>query len=210
MSVRIGIIDDHPAFVLGLSAILNAQHDLQVVAAASTARALVGERMRLDLVLLDIALSDGSSPASNLERLAALKAPVLVLAGKDLDRAPLVQQAMAAGALGAIARSESAERIVDAARRGAQGAVVLGRPNGQLLASAYLDPENFLLSERETEVLRLYAGGQTADLVAAALFISRDTVNDHLRRIRAKYAAAGRAAPTKVDLFKRAVEDGLV
>ncbi|MBN9193396.1 LuxR C-terminal-related transcriptional regulator [Microbacterium sp.] len=210
MSVRIGIIDDHPAFVLGLSAILNAQHDLQVVAAASTARALVGERMRLDLVLLDIALSDGSSPASNLERLAALKAPVLVLAGKDLDRAPLVQQAMAAGALGAIARSESAERIVDAARRGAQGAVVLGRPNGQLLASAYLDPENFLLSERETEVLRLYAGGQTADLVAAALFISRDTVNDHIRRIRAKYAAAGRAAPTKVDLFKRAVEDGLV
>ncbi|MBN9175523.1 MAG: response regulator transcription factor [Microbacterium sp.] len=210
MSVRIGIIDDHPAFVLGLSAILNAQHDLQVVAAASTARALVGERMRLDLVLLDIALSDGSSPASNLERLAALKAPVLVLAGKDLDRAPLVQQAMAAGALGAIARSESAERIVEAARRGAQGAVVLGRPNGQLLASAYLDPENFLLSERETEVLRLYAGGQTADLVAAALFISRDTVNDHIRRIRAKYAAAGRAAPTKVDLFKRAVEDGLV
>ncbi|MBN9183245.1 MAG: response regulator transcription factor, partial [Microbacterium sp.] len=187
-----------------------AQHDLQVVAAASTARALVGERMRLDLVLLDIALSDGSSPASNLERLAALKAPVLVLAGKDLDRAPLVQQAMAAGALGAIARSESAERIVDAARRGAQGAVVLGRPNGQLLASAYLDPENFLLSERETEVLRLYAGGQTADLVAAALFISRDTVNDHIRRIRAKYAAAGRPAPTKVDLFKRAVEDGLV
>ena len=210
MSVRIGIIDDHPAFVLGLSAILNAQHDLQVVAAASTARALVGERMRLDLVLLDIALSDGSSPASNLERLAALKAPVLVLAGKDLDRAPLVQQAMAAGALGAIARSESAERIVEAARRGAQGAVVLGRPNGPLLASAYLDPENFLLSERETEVLRLYAGGQTADLVAAALFISRDTVNDHIRRIRAKYAAAGRPAPTKVDLFKRAVEDGLV
>ena len=210
MSVRIGIIDDHPAFVLGLSAILNAQHDLQVVAAASTARALVGERMRLDLVLLDIALSDGSSPASNLERLAALKAPVLVLAGKDLDRAPLVQQAMAAGALGAIARSESAERIVEAARRGAQGAVVLRRPNGQLLASASLAPENFLLSERETEVLRLYAGGQTADLVAAALFISRDTVNDHIRRIRAKYAAAGRPAPTKVDLFKRAVEDGLV
>ncbi|MBN9194679.1 MAG: helix-turn-helix domain-containing protein, partial [Microbacterium sp.] len=65
-------------------------------------------------------------------------------------------------------------------------------------------------SERETEVLRLYAGGQTADLVAAALFISRDTVNDHIRRIRAKYAAAGRPAPTKVDLFKRAVEDGLV
>jgi len=35
-------------------------------------------------------------------------------------------------------------------------------------------------------------------------------VNDHIRRIRAKYAAAGRPAPTKVDLFKRAVEDGLV
>jgi DNA-binding CsgD family transcriptional regulator len=46
--------------------------------------------------------------------------------------------------------------------------------------------------------------------VATALFVSRDTVLDHIRRIRSKYAAVDRPAATKVDLFRRAVEDGLV
>ncbi|MFJ7624450.1 DNA-binding response regulator, partial [Rhodococcus erythropolis] len=36
------------------------------------------------------------------------------------------------------------------------------------------------------------------------------TVNDYLQRIRQKYAAAGRPAPTKTDLYKRAVEDGVL
>jgi len=66
------------------------------------------------------------------------------------------------------------------------------------------------LTPRESEVLALYASGETADRVADALFVSRDTVLDHIRRIRSRYAAVDRAAPTKVDLFRRAVEDGLV
>lgn len=48
------------------------------------------------------------------------------------------------------------------------------------------------------------------NLLAAALVLSRETVTDHLRRIRGKYAAAGREAPTKIDLHWRAVEDGLI
>ena len=71
---------------------------------------------------------------------------------------------------------------------------------------ARLDP----VHDREAEVLALYASGETAERVARLLFISRETVLDHVRRIRTKYAAADRAAPTKVDLYRRAVEDGLV
>ena len=66
------------------------------------------------------------------------------------------------------------------------------------------------LSQREAEVLTLYASGETAERVAGQLFVSRETVYDHVRNIRSKYAAANRPAPTKVDLFRRAVEDGLV
>lgn len=66
------------------------------------------------------------------------------------------------------------------------------------------------LTRRESEVLALYASGETAERVAEELFVSQATVIDHIRRIRAKYAAVDRAAPTKVDLFRRAVEDGLI
>ena len=46
--------------------------------------------------------------------------------------------------------------------------------------------------------------------MAEELFVSRTTVIDHVKRIRAKYAAVDRVAVTKVDLFRRAVEDGLI
>lgn len=66
------------------------------------------------------------------------------------------------------------------------------------------------LSQRQQEVLRLYAQGSTADHVARQLFVSRETVLDHIRRIRAKYALVDRPAATKVELFQRAVEDGIL
>jgi hypothetical protein len=60
-------------------------------------------------------------------------------------------------------------------------------------------------------VLRAYVS--TSDLlptVARQLAMDPETLKTHLRRIRAKYTAVGRPAPTRRDLFVRAVEDGLV
>ena len=51
---------------------------------------------------------------------------------------------------------------------------------------------------------------QTENLRSEQLYISRETVLDHVRRIRAKYAAMDRPARTKVDLYRRAVEDGII
>jgi DNA-binding NarL/FixJ family response regulator len=207
MSLRIGLVDDHPAFLLGLGAILNTQRDMQVVAAAPTVRGLIGERIRLDVVLLDLVLADGSTPTRNVERLAVFKAPVIAVA--VADQPVLLREAISAGVVGAIGKSETPERIIEAVRRGSRREFA-PEIDDAAQAAADIDAGILRLSEREVEVLTLYAAGHTADHVANALFISRDTVNDHIRRIRAKYAASGRPAPTKVDLFKRAVEDGLV
>ena len=46
--------------------------------------------------------------------------------------------------------------------------------------------------------------------MALELGISRETVLDHIRRIRAKYAKVERPAPTKVELYQRAIEDGVI
>jgi RNA polymerase sigma-70 factor (ECF subfamily) len=67
------------------------------------------------------------------------------------------------------------------------------------------------LSPRQREVLVAYVGGSDLlPVVARALGMDRETLKTHLRRIRAKYADAGRPAPTRRDLYVRAVEDGLV
>lgn len=64
------------------------------------------------------------------------------------------------------------------------------------------------LSAREVEVLLAWLGAESKDEVAATLFISASTVSTHVARIRAKYAAVGRPAPTKTHLFARALQDG--
>ncbi|WP_236581196.1 LuxR C-terminal-related transcriptional regulator, partial [Rhodococcus sp. T7] len=64
------------------------------------------------------------------------------------------------------------------------------------------------LSPRQREVLALYASGEKAARVASLTGLAQETVNDYLGRIRQKYAEAGRPAPTKTDLYKRALEDG--
>lgn len=207
MKAQIGLIDDHPALRLGVASILNAQEDMFVAAAVGTADELVALGQRFDGVLLGLMLADGSTPTRNLRILALLSAPVLVFTSGD--RPELIRESARAGAAGMLRKTESAEMIVRAVRTLVNGGVVA---TASAAAPLDCDPEFVCaqLSPREAEVLGLYAAGETAERVARQLFISRETVLDHIRRIRAKYASVQRSAPTKVDLYQRAVEDGLV
>ncbi len=66
------------------------------------------------------------------------------------------------------------------------------------------------LSRREQDVLRLYAANLPSKSVARQLGITEASVKEYLKRIRRKYASLGRVAGTKLDLYHRAREDGLV
>ena len=66
------------------------------------------------------------------------------------------------------------------------------------------------LSARERDVLRLYAAGLPLKAVADRLGIAYSTAKENITRVRVKYVEVGRPAPTKVDLLRRAMEDGLV
>jgi DNA-binding CsgD family transcriptional regulator len=66
------------------------------------------------------------------------------------------------------------------------------------------------LSQREKEVLVAWFQTESKDLVGKRLYIAPSTVRTHLQRARAKYAAVGRAAPTKSALLARAIEDGIL
>ena len=64
------------------------------------------------------------------------------------------------------------------------------------------------LSNQERRALQLYATGLPMKLVARKMSISEETVKQYLDRVRQKYAIAGRASPSKLELYYRAVEDG--
>lgn len=205
--LRLGVIDDHPALLLGARAALETQPDMHVVVTASNVDSLLAHGAALDIVLLDLLLGDGSSVTDNVTRLRETGVPVLAYSGSD--QPALLREAARAGASGVVRKTEPPEAIAQAVRTVADGGVAAGAD----WAAALEDDHRFVsarLSAREREVLGLYAAGETAERVAAALYVSRETVVDHIRRIRAKYAAADRPAPTKVDLYRRAVEDGLV
>lgn len=207
MDVRIGIVDDHPTTVLGVAALIAKQPELRLVGSGATARELLASARSFDVVLLDLSLSDGSSPAENLRRLRASTA-ARVLVFTSGDRPQLIREAARHGAIGMIRKSSEAGELLAAIRAAARGEVVA---SVEWAAALEFDPVlRAQLTERETQVLALYAAGETAERVGEQLFISRETVVDHVRRIRAKYAAVDRPATTKVQLYRRAVEDGII
>jgi len=71
-------------------------------------------------------------------------------------------------------------------------------------------PRRPSLTPRELEILRLWLRSETKTVAATDLGISLGTINTHLIRIRAKYAAVGRPVTDKTGLLIRALQDGLV
>lgn len=85
---------------------------------------------------------------------------------------------------------------------------------GAAIAPASMSAGPFLtrpiLTQREIQVLTGWIKCDSKVDVAKSLFLSLGTVNTHLTRIRAKYAAVGRPASTKASLVARALQDGLL
>lgn len=203
--VRIGMVDDHRSPVWGIERILERQDDLELVASAMTVRELLSQTDDLDVVILDLRLNDGTTPRENVNTLAEYDiGTVVYTSGEHPD---LLRSAARAGTLGVMLKSASEDEIVNAVRAAGQGDEVL---TTEWAAAIDGDPnlDAVDLSPQLQRVLTLYASGGTSVSVGEELGVAPDTVNEYLKRIRQKYADAGRPTRTKLDLFKRAVEDG--
>ena len=192
---------------LGLAALLAPEPDLELVRSAFTVAEILPLLDEIDLVVLDIRLSDGSTITSNLELLH--NRGVHVLAFTAAETPSDLRAASKAGVLGIVRKSEAREVILEAVRQAGCGETVATTEWAAALDS---DPEleSAKLSPKEQEVLALYASGDKSITVAHRAGLSANTVAEYVRRIRYKYAIAGRPAYTKIDLYKRAVEDGLL
>ncbi|HRA07605.1 MAG TPA: response regulator [Propionicimonas sp.] len=204
---RIAVIDDHELIAAGLVATFAELADIHLLASARTVDEFLGLDVHVDLVLLDLRLGDGTRPAENVARLRA--AGIEVLAYTSAESPALLREAAKADIIGVVTKSASSAELIQAVRQALQGNVVASSD-----WAAALDADGEVaavgLTPRETEVLQLYASGEKADRVASLLGITRDTALNHIQNIRAKYAGASRPASTKVDLYRRAVEDGVL
>jgi DNA-binding NarL/FixJ family response regulator len=130
---------------------------------------------------------------------------VLVLSASD--RPPAVRAAIRAGARGYALKSEGADQIRAAIKEVAAGRDWISARLAYIFVTDD-DADVPTLSHQERRVLQLYATGLPLKSVAKKMAISEETVKQYLGRVRQKYTVAGRAAPTKLELYHRAVEDG--
>lgn len=208
----VALIDDHESVRLGLEAACERDGSQIVVFSGSTVGSYLEWRRTTgswpaDVVVLDLTLGDGTTVTENVAALVDDGSSVVI--HSVADRPVAVREALVAGAAGIISKSSALDDVLDAIRTVARGEAL----NNVEWASAVDGDRDFAdaqLSWREREVLRLYATGLPMRAVAERLGVAYSTVKENINRVRVKYVEVGRPAPTKIDLLRRAIEDGIV
>lgn len=209
---RVALIDDHESVRLGLEAACARTTTKQVVFSGSSVVEYLNWRAfsaapPADVVVLDLTLGDGTTVTENVSRLVRDGSPVII--HSVADRPAAVREALVAGAAGVVSKASRIDDVIEAISTVARGDSL----DNVEWASAIEGDRAFAsaqLSARERDVLRLYAAGLPLKVVADRLGIAYSTAKENITRVRVKYVEVGRPAPTKVDLLRRAMEDGLV
>jgi DNA-binding NarL/FixJ family response regulator len=205
--VDVAAVDDHPIVLDSVTGwVMADESGIRVVGTAATVDALLaGPGRGAHVVLLDLDLGDGTTVERNVAAILAAGPAVLVLAASDKPLA--VRAAIRAGALGYAVKSEATSQVREAIKAVAAGEDWISPRLAYIFATDDA-PDRPVLSPQEARALRLYATGMAMKSVARRMTISEETVKQYVGRVREKYARAGRAAPTKLELYHRAVEDG--
>jgi DNA-binding NarL/FixJ family response regulator len=199
-TIRIVVVDDHPVFRMGMSALLSSITGLTVVGEAATVdeAVAVARSSRPDVVVMDLHLGDGSGIDAT-RRILANDPDVGVLAVTMMDDDDSVFAAMRAGARGYLLKGASPDDIERAIRAVARGEVLLG-PQVAARAIAYLTGSRAAdtlafpqLTGREREVLDLVARGLDNTSISRRLALSPKTVRNHLSNVFTKLQVADRS-----------------
>ncbi|GAB3283503.1 two-component system response regulator DevR [Sinomonas notoginsengisoli] len=211
--IRLGVVDDHEAIRLGVvgAAVLDARTadvPIRVTKDTATVDGLIGAGEGVcQVVALDLALGDGSSPGMNVHRLLGHGCKVIVFSLADDPEA--LRDALSAGAAGYVRKSEPTSRLLEMVREVHAGRQVVCREFAAMLD----DDQAFsrsALTEKEREAVGLYASGLSIDATAARMGCTPATAKTYVDRAKAKYQAQDRPATQKVQLFINAIKDGIL
>ncbi len=195
--IRVMICDDHALFRRGLIMVLEAEDDIEVVAEAEDGEDAVVKVAEFvpDVVLMDVRMPgvDGIEATRRIaDEVPTAKILMLTVSDEEAD----LYEAIKAGATGYLLKEISIEEVASAVRGVVAGQSLISPSMASKLLTEFTnlakraDERSTLptprLTERELEVLRLVAQGKSNREIAGDLYISENTVKNHVRNILEK------------------------
>jgi len=190
---QVFIVDDHPLVREWLSNLLVQQDDLVVCGEASDAAVALSEieRLRPDVVIVDITLASGSGLelVKDIRKVSPRSVPLMLSMHDELVYA---ERALRAGARGYVTKRDTTKKIITAIREVLAGRLFVSDAMKTLLAEkmvggASLSYDLSELSDRELEVFRMLGQGDDNRMIAATLGLSMKTVQVYCARIKEKF-----------------------
>lgn len=192
--IKVLLVDDHEMVRIGLAAVLNTEDGIEVVGEASNGMEGIrlAQAYRPDVVLMDLVM-DGMDGIETTRKLLELypdcKVIVLTSYLDDNKMYPVIE----AGAFSYLLKTSRANEIADAIRAAARGQSVLESQVAAKMMNRFRQPKTETirplheqLTDREMDVLKCVAKGQSNQEVAEELFIGIKTVKFHVTNIFAK------------------------
>jgi DNA-binding NarL/FixJ family response regulator len=208
VAIRVVIADDHGMVRQGLRMYLGSDPEIEIVGEARDgAEALrLAQLLRPDVVVMDLLMPvmDGIQATAAIRRQVP---DTEVVALTSVLEDPVVVDAVRAGAIGYLLKNTEAHELRRAIKAAAAGQVELSPEVAARLLREVRTPDRSasLLTERETDVLRLLARGMSNQEIARTLIIGEQTVKSHVSHILAKLGVPSR---TQAALY--AIRVGLV
>jgi DNA-binding NarL/FixJ family response regulator len=216
--IRIVVADDHPIFRDGLCKLLALEEDFEVIAQAQDGREVLEilQQCEPDILLLDLKMPglDGLGTLQRLQQ-SRNKTRVIVLTASD-DKNEFVQ-AMKLGTSGIVLKQTATELLIKSIRKVHAGEIWLDSHTTAAVMRQFAAPgeigggsgtgkarERSPLSHREREIVQLVAQGYKNKEMAEKMFISEQTVKNHLHNIFDKLGVSDR-----LELALYAIHKGL-
>ena len=198
--IKVLIADDHAIVRMGLSALLSAKKDIEVVGQSRNGEAAVRDTVRLapDVVIMDLMMpkKDGIAATSEIKSKRPETKIIILTTFATSDG---ITKALDAGASGAILKNAENSSLVTMIRKVAAGERVLAPEVEELLQE---DPPVEKLTPRQEEVLESLSRGLTNKDIAKQLGISDRSVDEHVEALLQKIGASNRTEAVVIALRK--------
>lgn len=212
MAIKVLIADDHQLFREGLVNLLTSANNIEVIAQAQNGKDAMEKAFQLkpDVVLIDINMPQMNGIDATRQLKKELPSIKIIAVSMHSDR-QYVKGILEAGADGYLLKNCTYHQLTDAIESVHSGKKILSDDITDLVIKGYLEPaetepDGFSdLSEREIEILQLFAEGKSTREISEKLFISVKTVGTHKQHILEKLNLKNNA-----DIIKFALKKGMI
>jgi DNA-binding NarL/FixJ family response regulator len=191
--IRVLLVDDHPIVLSGLSALVQSDDGLALIATAGTVDQAMAVTAQPDVAVVDLELPDGDGihlGAALKERWPGLRVVVLTMHADD----QAVMRSLGSGLDGYLLKDSDPDDVLRAIHAAAHGTLVLGKGTaGAVVAAAATAPRTDALGTldaRELEILELLAQGMSTGQIAARLYLAPKTIRNRVSEIVGKLGTA--------------------